>query len=52
MEEEQMAEKEKQVPLSEAKRQVEVTSQRLALLHLSFARAIIDELGPFGNHIR
>jgi hypothetical protein len=43
--EEQMAEKEKQVPMSEAKRQVEVTSERLALLHLSFARTIIDELG-------
>ena len=33
------------VSLEEAKRQVELTSQRIGLLHLSFARAIVDELG-------
>ena len=40
-----MPEKEQMVPLAEAKRQIEVTCERLALLHLAFARTIVDELG-------
>ena len=40
-----MGENEKMVPLTEAKRQVEVTSERLALIHLAFARTLVDELG-------
>lgn len=40
-----MPEKENMVSLTEAKRQIEVTCERLALLHLAFARTIIDELG-------
>jgi hypothetical protein len=38
-------EKEEMVTLAEAKRQIEVTCERLALLHLAFARTIVDELG-------
>jgi len=40
-----MAEKKETVSLAEASRQVAVTSERLALLHLSFARTIVNELG-------
>jgi len=40
-----VAEQERMVPLAEAARQVEVTSERLALLHLAFARTIVNELG-------
>ena len=40
-----MPEKEEMVPLAEAKRQVEVTCERLALLHLAFARTLVDEFG-------
>jgi len=35
----------KTVPLAEAERQVTVTAERLALLHIAYARAIVDELG-------
>lgn len=40
-----MTRQEDMVPLAEAERQVELTSERLALLHLAFARTLIDELG-------
>jgi hypothetical protein len=41
-----MAEKkEEMISLDEAKKAVEITCQRLALLHLAFARAIVSELG-------
>ena len=40
-----MPEKDETVSLSVAAKQVEVTSQRLALLHLAYARTIINELG-------
>jgi hypothetical protein len=43
--EDQVSGKKEMVPLDEAKRQVEITSERLALLHLAFARTIVDELG-------
>ena len=33
------------IPLEEAKRAVELTARRLGLLHLSFARTLVDELG-------
>ena len=33
------------ISLEEAKRAVEITSRRLGLLHLSFARTLVDELG-------
>ncbi len=33
------------VPLTEAENEVKVVTQRLALLHLSFARTLVDELG-------
>ncbi len=33
------------IPLEEAKRAVELTSYRLGLLHLSFAKTIVEELG-------
>ncbi len=33
------------IPLEEAKRAVELTARRLGLLHLSFARILVDELG-------
>lgn len=36
---------EETISLEEAKRQVELTSQRIGLLHLSFAKTIVDELG-------
>ncbi len=36
---------EKKIELKEAEKEVELISQRLALLHLSYAKAIIDELG-------
>lgn len=35
----------KTISLDEAKREVEVTSRRLALLHLSYAKTLIEELG-------
>lgn len=41
-----MAEKkEEMISMDEAKRAVEITCQRLALLHITFARAIVSELG-------
>ncbi len=40
-----MSGNEEMVSLAWAKQQVEVTAKRLALLHLSFARTIVDELG-------
>lgn len=40
-----MAEKEVLVSLDEAAREVEVAITRLALLHLSFSKTLIDELG-------
>ncbi len=40
-----MAEKEQSIPMDLAKRQVAVTAERLALLHIAFARTIVDELG-------
>jgi hypothetical protein len=36
---------EKAVPFSEARRQVEIVARRIALLHLSYANAIVKELG-------
>ncbi len=36
---------EKNVPLSEAENEVKVVTQRLALLHLSYARTLVDEFG-------
>ena len=33
------------IPLEEAKQAVELTARRLGLLHLSFARTLVDELG-------
>jgi hypothetical protein len=33
------------VPLSEAENEVKVVTQRLALLHLSFGRVLVDEFG-------
>ena len=35
----------KMIPLHEAENEVKVVTQRLALLHLAFARTIVDELG-------
>lgn len=35
-----------QIPLDEAKRQVALACRRLALLHIAFAEAIVDALGP------
>jgi hypothetical protein len=40
-----MAEKEDMIPIEEAAKYVEITSKRLGLLHLSFARTIVDEMG-------
>jgi len=40
-----MTEAEKRIPLSEAVREVELVSRRLGLLHLAFARTLVDELG-------
>ena len=37
---------EKSVPIEDAKRQVELTSRRLGLLHLAFAEVLVRELGP------
>ena len=36
---------EKMVPLNEAENEVKVVTQRLALLHLSYARTLVDEFG-------
>lgn len=36
---------EEMIPLDEARREVEVTSRRIALLHLSYAKTLIEELG-------
>jgi hypothetical protein len=36
---------EKMVPLSEAENEVKVVTQRLALLHLSYAKMLVDEFG-------
>jgi hypothetical protein len=36
---------EKTVPLSEAENEVKVVTQRVALLHLSYARTLVDEFG-------
>lgn len=33
------------IPFDEAKQEVEVTSRRIALLHLSYAKTLIEELG-------
>ncbi len=40
-----MSNKKKMISLNEAKREVEVTSKRIALLHLSYAKILIEELG-------
>lgn len=41
-----MSTKEKNmIPLDEAKREVEITSRRIALLHLSYAKTLVEELG-------
>ena len=40
-----MAGKEESVPLKEAVREVEVAMSRVALLHLSFSRVLVDEFG-------
>lgn len=37
--------KEKMVPLSEAENEVKVVTHRLALLHLAYARTLVDEFG-------
>ena len=37
---------EKTVSMEDAKRQVELTSRRLGLLHLAFAQVLVRELGP------
>jgi hypothetical protein len=37
--------KEKMVPLREAENQVKVVTQRLTLLHLAYARTLVDEFG-------
>jgi hypothetical protein len=37
---------EKAVPIEDAKRQVELTSRRVGLLHLAFAEVLVRELGP------
>jgi hypothetical protein len=36
---------EEMVPLSEAENEVKVTAQRLALLHLSYAKTLVDRFG-------
>jgi hypothetical protein len=36
----------KEVSIEDAKRQVELTSRRLGLLHLAFAEVLVRELGP------
>ena len=33
------------IPLKEAEKEVEITSRRIALLHLSYAKTLIEELG-------
>lgn len=40
-----MESEKKTVPLEEAKREIEITSRRIALLHLSYAKTLIKELG-------
>jgi hypothetical protein len=40
-----MTQREEVVPLKEAREQVEIAITRAALLHLSFSRTLIDELG-------
>ncbi|MBS3793113.1 hypothetical protein KGY77_10795, partial [Candidatus Bipolaricaulota bacterium] len=35
----------KEVPLDEAKEEVELASRRIGLLHLAYAETLIDELG-------
>jgi len=40
-----MSNKKKMISLDEAKREVEVTSRRIALLHLSYAKTLIEGLG-------
>lgn len=37
--------KEKMIPLDEAQREVAITSRRIALLHLSYAKTLVEELG-------
>ena len=39
------AEKEDMVPLEEAKKQVEIAGRRIALLHLAYARMLVEEFG-------
>ena len=36
----------RKVDLKDAKEQVEKATRRIALLHLSYAKTIIEELGP------
>jgi hypothetical protein len=40
-----MAEKERSVSVKEATHEVEIAITRLALLHLSFSRTLVEELG-------
>lgn len=39
------AEKQESISRDEAKKEVEITSRRIALLHLSYAKTLIEELG-------
>lgn len=39
------AEKQETISLEKAKKEVEITSRRVALLHLSYAKTLIEELG-------
>ncbi|MDH5200179.1 MAG: hypothetical protein OEW93_04760, partial [Candidatus Bathyarchaeota archaeon] len=36
---------EEMIPLSEAENEVKVVTQRLALLHLAYAKTLVDEFG-------
>ena len=38
-------EEKKMIPFEETKREIEITSRRIALLHLSYAKTLIEELG-------
>lgn len=39
------AKKEQTIPIEQAKEEIEISTRRLALLHLSYARVLIQELG-------
>ena len=39
------------VPLAEAENEVKVVTQRLALLHLAFSRAILDSIKLYGEYV-